>query len=435
MYEIEMTADELVSALLNLSKTESVCLLDSCGVGYLSSHLLIAGIDPVDVIELSNTTAHATLAALDERLIGALASFFTISYDLGRKLLNIDVSRVEKPEISEPDIFLAAFDVLIVHDYSTGTTRLAGNVDKFETVERTLESQISNSKFEISDRCDVRSNFTRTEYLAAVETIQELIRKGDTYQTNLTQQLRAELADELTPQAIFGRLRRDHPAPFSSFFKRPGSTVVSASPERFFRVDGRTISTSPIKGTRPRGETSDEDIALRNDLLSSEKDRAENRMIVDLLRNDTGRICEYGTVIVEKLCDLEEHPTFFHLVSTITGELRPDARIADILRAVFPCGSITGAPKISTMRIIDEIEPLNRGLSMGAIGYYAPEVFGLPATLDLSVAIRTMVIRGRVATFNVGGGITIDSDPDAEYAESLLKAQALVAAINGTILE
>jgi anthranilate/para-aminobenzoate synthase component I len=228
-------------------------------------------------------------------------------------------------------------------------------------------------------------------------------------------------------------LRRDHPAPFGAFIKRANSTVVSASPERFFTVDRttQTISTSPIKGTRPRGKTTAEDEALRNQLLTSEKDRAENVMIVDLLRNDIGRVCEFGSVEVEKLCDLEEHPTLFHLVSTINGKLRADVTFSDILKAVFPCGSITGAPKISTMRIIDGIEPSPRGLSMGAIGYYVPgETFGLPETIDLSVAIRTMVIRDRTATFNVGGGIVIDSDPEKEFDESLLKAKALLAAID-----
>ena len=153
-------------------------------------------------------------------------------------------------------------------------------------------------------------------------------------------------------------------------------------------------------------------------------------MIVDLLRNDLGRICEYGSINVEKLCEMEEHPTLFHLVSTISGDLRKGVKFSDILKAVFPCGSITGAPKINTMRIIDEIESEDRGLSMGAIGYHVPkEVFGMPETLDLSVAIRTMVIRDQTAIFNVGGGIVIDSDPDSEYQETLTKAMALLNAI------
>jgi anthranilate/para-aminobenzoate synthase component I len=157
-------------------------------------------------------------------------------------------------------------------------------------------------------------------------------------------------------------------------------------------------------------------------------------MIVDLLRNDLGRVCEFGGVVVEKVCDFEEHPTFFHLVSTISGELRPETLTGDILRALFPCGSITGAPKISTMRIIDEIETAPRGLSMGAIGYHIPATgFESAETLDLSVAIRTMVVRDNVARFNVGGGITIESDPESEWAETLTKAKALLSAINGRL--
>ena len=166
-------------------------------------------------------------------------------------------------------------------------------------------------------------------------------------------------------------------------------------------------------------------------------------MIVDLLRNDLGRICEFGSVTVEKLCDLETHPTLFHLVSTIKGDLSENTKFSHILKAVFPCGSITGAPKISTMRIIDELETADRGLSMGAIGYSIPDsrfhisnsetLDSRLSTLDLSVAIRTMVIRNREAVFNVGGGIVIDSVPEDEYAETLLKAKALLNAINGKL--
>jgi aminodeoxychorismate synthase component I len=283
------------------------------------------------------------------------------------------------------------------------------------------------------------SDFSRAEYISAIDEIQEHIRAGITYQTNLTQKLSADLPIEIRPEIIFQRLRSRHPAPFSAFLRRKDSTVISASPERFFSVskteDGkRTIRTSPIKGTRPRGTTHSADDVLRNELINSSKDRAENTMIVDLLRNDVGRICEFGSVRVERLCEVEEHPTYFNLVSTVAGELRSNVSISDILRAVFPCGSITGAPKISTMRIIDEIERSPRGLSMGAIGHYIPENFGIGEMLELSVAIRTMTIRGQQAEFNVGGGITIESDAAAEYDESLLKAKALLYAANGKLV-
>ncbi len=458
MKTIDLTADQLVNAALSLSTTGTVCILDSCGVGHLGSHLLIAGIDPVEESEISDEDPSLVLAELDKRLNNKLASIFTLSYDFGKKLIGLRDSLVARKVPPEPDVFIASFDTLIIHDYESGETRLTGNTDNFEAMEaklsasiRNFTSEISSFKSELSDsRKIVTSNFTKTEYLAAIESIKERIRCGDTYQSNLTQQLSAKLDDGLTPQMIFHRLRQQHPAPFSAFIKRSDSAVVSASPERFFRVDSSDagsarITTSPIKGTRPRGKTRSEDENLRDELLASPKDRAENTMIVDLLRNDLGRVCEYGSVRVEKLCDLEEHPTLFHLVSTVSGELPRDIKFSDILKALFPCGSITGAPKISTMRIIDEIETVDRGLSMGAIGYYVPSPksnvqgheptwdFG-PGTLDLSVAIRTMVIRNNVVTFNVGGGIVIDSEPEKEYDESLLKAKALLTAMSADLV-
>ncbi len=436
VYEIDISADKLVTAFLALAATETVCILDSCGVNNLGSHLLIAGVGPVSMDEVTGLGVRESLRFLDDAVAAKdTASVFTISYDLGSRLLNMTPNGPVTSDRCEPDIFIARFETLVIHDYDSGITSIRGDSGKFDVVRQKLFSD--RGEFEIgspSQKTIVRSNFTRAEYLSNVELIQERIRDGDTYQTNLTQQLSARLPDESTPEVIFRRLRQDHPAPFSAFIRRADSTVISASPERFFRVDhdSNTISTSPIKGTRPRGRDLVEDAALKKELLASSKDRAENTMIVDLLRNDLGRICEYGSISVEKLCELETHPTFFHLVSTISGKLRDCTSFSDILKAVFPCGSITGAPKISTMRIINEIETASRGLSMGAIGYYVPpDRFGLPEVTDLSVAIRTMVIRDKTATFNVGGGIVIDSDPDQEYEESLTKARALLAAIGG----
>ncbi|MBP7416598.1 MAG: aminodeoxychorismate synthase component I [Pyrinomonadaceae bacterium] len=436
MYEINITADELIASSLRISKTECVSLLDSGGVGHLGSHLLIAGIDPVETLEISHPDPAETLAKIDELTSSDLACIFSISYDFGQKLLGLKVRKKEFDDDSEPDLFITNFDVLIIHDYDTGKTFLTGNEEKFDVISANLLANLEYTSFDGPiHTVDVTSNFTSSSYIAAIENIKERIRSGDTYQTNLTQHLKANLPDDLSPQQIFWRLRRDHPAPFAAFLKRHDSTVVSASPERFFKIDkDSTISTSPIKGTRPRGATEDEDEALRQELLTSKKDLAENTMIVDLLRNDLGRVCEYGSVEVEKLCELEEHPTFFHLVSTINGKLREGVKLSGILRAVFPCGSITGAPKISTMRIIDEIETAPRGLSMGAIGYSIQNSkFEIPNCTDLSVAIRTAVIRDQIANFNVGGGIVIDSDPESEYDETLTKAKALLAAIGGKL--
>ncbi len=441
MREIEFSADKLVSALLNLSEQEPVCLLDSCGVSHLGSHLLIAGIKPLETFEITNDDSRRTLDFLERKFSETnLAFVFSISYDFGLKLENIKPRAKEFSAFVEPDVFLAVFDCLIVHDYDTGKTCLTGNEKKFDEIERSLrERKATNFEIDSIKTSDVSSNFTRENYVQTIEKIQERIRRGDTYQTNLTQQLRAALPENLTAQKIFWRLRKSHPAPFAAFLKRENDSVVSISPERFFRVQtpkskvqSPIISTSPIKGTRPRGETPEEDLRLKRELLSSEKDRAENTMIVDLLRNDIGRICKFGSVKVEKLCDLETHPTLYHLVSTLRGELRNNINFSDILKAVFPCGSITGAPKIRTMQVIDELETAPRGLSMGAIGYAIPNSnthdFQL-STFDLNVSIRTMVIKNDVAIFNVGGGIVIDSSPELEYEETLVKAEALLRAL------
>jgi aminodeoxychorismate synthase component I len=354
------------------------------------------------------------------------ASVFTLSYDFGKKLQGIgsDVGT------DEPDLFVSLFDSLIVHDYRSGVTSLNGNEKEFDNLVDRLSSVAPVDPENYLCSPTVASNFSRPRYVETIEEIKERIRRGDTYQTNLTQQLTARIPSGLATATIFDRIRKKHPAPFAAFIERPGSTVISASPERFFRVENGVIEASPIKGTRPRGHNEIEDRELRNELLSSEKDRAENTMIVDLLRNDLGRVSEYGSVEVTSLCELQTLPTVFHLVSTIQGRLRADVKPSDIIRSLFPSGSITGAPKISTMRIIDELESSPRGLSMGAIGVYIPaKGFDLPPVLDLSVAIRTMVIRNDHATFNVGGGITIESDAENEYEESWSKAAALLDAL------
>jgi para-aminobenzoate synthetase component I len=425
MREIDITADDLVGKLMGLNAVEFACVLDSCGVGHLGSHLLIAGVRPTEVLEITHASAEY-LEVIDAKLSGHLAAIFSLSYDFGKAR-----------KTNEPDAFLALFDVLVIHDYSTSQTYLVGNESKFEEIEVALtESEpVSIDEPVGGPESQAISNFTRAEYLSAVERIRECIRSGDTYQTNLTQQIRCRLPDSISPRAVFSRLRRDHPAPFAAYLRRGASEVISASPERFFRVRRNgMIDTSPIKGTRPRGNSPAEDRLLRNELEKSAKDRAENTMIVDLMRNDLGRVCQFGSVVVEKLCDVEEHPTLFHLVSTVSGKLNGEPPFSQLLDAIFPCGSITGAPKVRTMQIIDELEPSPRGLSMGAIGIYFPrdwnfDPINIDAVFDLSVAIRTMVVADGEAVFNVGGGVVIDSETEREYDESLLKAKALLNAV------
>ncbi|MGI8669535.1 MAG: anthranilate synthase component I family protein [Aridibacter sp.] len=445
--EINISADDLVRKLLKISETENICLLDSCGVNHLGSHFLIAGLKPLEVSEITNEDAETTLEIFDKKLSKNYASIFTISYDFGLKLENINLRKKEFSTFPEPDIFLASFDCLIIHDYDTGKTFLDGNPNKFAEIKNLIINSEDFTDSKSSAKSKIKSNFAKAEYIAKIEQIREHIREGETYQTNLTQQFRAELPKDLTSQQIFYNLRKNHPAPFASFIKRKNDYVVSISPERFFGVESgkwKTVSenrqnlpltthhlplikVSPIKGTRPRGKTLIEDLRFKNELLASKKDRAENTMIVDLLRNDIGKVCEFGSVKVEKLCDLEEHPSLFHLVSTVSGKLKKDTNYAEIIKSLFPCGSITGCPKIRTMQIIDELETVNRGLSMGAIGYSISN--SKLKTLNASVAIRTMVIRENEAVFNVGGGIVIDSVAEDEYQESLIKARAILEAI------
>jgi para-aminobenzoate synthetase component 1 len=258
--------------------------------------------------------------------------------------------------------------------------------------------------------------------MEAVNRVREYIAAGDVFQVNLSQRFETELT--VTPYELYRRLRQINPAPFAGFLNFDGVTIVSASPERFLRVDGDWVETRPIKGTRPRGKNSVEDAMLAQELLNSAKDRAENVMIVDLERNDLGRVCQYGTVKVTELAILETFPTVFHLTSTIIGKLRPDKNRIDLLKAAFPGGSISGAPKVRAMEIIDELEPTRRSVYTGAIGY-----LGFGRNLDLNRVIRTFIIKGNKAYFQVGGGIIYDSNAEAEYQETLDKAKALIQAL------
>ena len=421
MRRIKKNADELVADLLGIARNSRVCILDSCGVGHLGSHLLLAGVDPVSSVELSHPRDLDEFASLLQQ---GRPVVFTFAYELGLALNKIS----SRHHPVEPLISASAFDALVVHDYNTGETNLVGEEDAIDRLESRLKSG-SFSPTGAGHATGLTSNFTLDEYTSAILSIHERIRTGDTYQTNLTRKITVALPDELTPEQIFWRLRETHPSPFASFIKQNDNTVISASPERFFRIEHGSISTSPIKGTRPRGKDWETDAHFRDELIRSAKDRAENTMIVDLLRNDLGRVCDFGSVRVDRLCEIEEHPSLFHMVSTISGRLRFGTGITEVIRALFPCGSITGAPKISTMRVIDEMETSARGLSMGAIGIYVPPSLGLGEFIDTSVAIRTMTVRGQTAEFNVGGGIVIDSDPRSEYYETVVKSKALLTAL------
>ena len=267
-----------------------------------------------------------------------------------------------------------------------------------------------------------KSNFTREEYIKAVDRVREYIAAGDVFQVNLSQRLEADL--KIPPYELYKRLRMVNPAPFASYLNFQGLTIVSTSPERFLKVQGDLVETRPVKGTRPRGKDPVEDERLAQELTHSSKDRAENVMIVDLERNDLGRVCRYGTVKVTELAILETFPTVFHLTSTVVGRLRRGKSNINLLKATFPGGSITGAPKVRAMEIIDELEPTKRSVYTGSIGYLS-----FNADIDINIVIRTFLIKEGKAYFQVGGGIIYDSDSEAEYMETLDKAKALIQAL------
>ncbi|MCG3132306.1 MAG: Isochorismate synthase MenF [Phycisphaerae bacterium] len=270
----------------------------------------------------------------------------------------------------------------------------------------------------------VRSSLDRPAYDARVRRILDYIAAGDAYQVNLTR--RFESVTHLSADLLYLRLRACNPAPYSAFLPRSGYAILSASPELFLDVHDRRVVTRPIKGTRPRGRDPTEDAALRAELGTSEKDRAELNMIVDLLRNDLGRVCDYGSIRVTSAGDIETHPTVHHRVATVEGRLREDVDVGDLLAATMPGGSVTGVPKIRAMQIIDELEPCPRGVYCGAVGF-----LGLDGRASFNLAIRTMIHYGDNVHVHAGGGIVAESDAQAEYEETLAKAAGLLSALGG----
>ncbi|MEN8183713.1 MAG: aminodeoxychorismate synthase component I [Myxococcota bacterium] len=276
---------------------------------------------------------------------------------------------------------------------------------------------------ELAASLPVHRDFDEASYAKTVTRILEEIGAGNVYQACLTQRLTARFDGDAL--ALHRRLRRLNPAPFAACLELPGVSVVSSSPERFLRVsDDGSVESRPIKGTRPRGSIPDEDRALRRALSASEKDRAENLMIVDLMRNDLGRVCSVGSVHVPELMAIEPYATVFQMVSTIRGRLRPGCDALDAVRACFPPGSMTGAPKIAAMSLLAHLERCRRGVYSGALGYLDAR-----GGADLSVVIRAVLLEGGRAHVHVGGGIVADSVPEAEYRESMDKARAQLAAL------
>ncbi len=367
---------------------------------------------------------------------GAVGMF---AYDLGRQLE--DLPSFAFRDVDTPEMSVGFYDWVLAHDHHTGTSWLVttGLPDRAATYALARQTEIMGILAAWQSRNGARedtmtdfrlttplaSNVTHKQYLAMVQQAQAYIAAGDIYQVNLSQRFAAQWSG--SPWMLYERLRRESPVPFGAFLDIGDYWVVSASPERFLCVRDGAVETRPIKGTRPRGLTRAEDAALAEALRASEKDRAENLMIVDLLRNDLGKVCRLGSIRVPELWQVEGYSNVWQLVSTVTGALRPESDAVAALEAAFPGGSVTGCPKIRAMEIIEELEPVRRGIYCGAIGY-----LGFDGSMDTSIVIRTVVITRDRLYLQVGGAVVADSEPQAEYEETLTKAQAARRVLEGS---
>ena len=383
---------------------------------------------------------------------GGIAGY--VGYDWSAVLERLPRPRFD--DLAIPDVMLGLYDWVIAWDHRIGTAwlistglpevgsvrprrarermdmvrerlggradgRTGGRVDRRAGPTSPEAPSYPVPHVEGAEKIGLRSTFTRAGYLDAVRRVREYIRAGDIFQANLSQRFQSPWMD--APYELYRKLRLRNPAPFAAYLDFGDVAVLSASPERFLRLDEdrRHIETRPIKGTRPRGLGPMHDAALGRALAESAKDQAENVMIVDLLRNDLSRVCRPGTVRVPELFALEHHPTVHHLVSTVVGEIEAGVSAFDLIRAAFPGGSITGAPKVRAMEIIAELEPTQRAVYCGSIGYVS-----ITGAMDTSIVIRTYLALNGHVYFQAGGGIVADSDPELEYGETLDKARGLI---------
>jgi len=349
---------------------------------------------------------------------GAIGYF---SYDLARRLEKLPVIAEDAEHIAEMAVGIYEWAVIVDHErqksalvgHAVDEQKWQALIGQFST----LSTERHGRPFKVVS--DIQANMDKDAYAKAFYRIKHYLKEGDCYQVNLTQRFAADCEGDTWTAYL--ALRELNAAPFSGYLNLPEGQILSSSPERFLKVTNGIVETKPIKGTRPRKQDAVEDQEQIRQLKNSKKDRAENVMIVDLLRNDLGKTCKKGSVKVPVLFDVESYATVHHLVSTVTGELADDQHALDLLRSCFPGGSITGAPKIRAMEIIEELEPHRRGVYCGAIGY-----LGFDGNMDTNIAIRTLVRSDHTIRFWAGGGIVNDSVMEDEYQECFDKAAAII---------
>lgn len=420
--------------------TKSNCAILDSSLQDKNGRFSIIGINPYYILKEENGIVYGNDIPLKRSFEVELSEFLKIhaekndthlplvsgaigylSYDYGCKFEHIPISH--RKEVFMPDAMLCFYDNFIMIDlhqreiYITAKGILTDSTKSIDAIEKQINSIHEEIILTKSFFGEISFNFTRDEYKKSVKAIIDHIIEGDIYIANLTQQMKVR--SDLPPYHLFRMIREKNPSPFGGYLHYDTFDVISASPERFISLKDGDIETKPIKGTRKRGKTPKEDAFYRRELESSEKDHSELLMIIDLERNDLNRICEAGSVKVVDLFRIETFATVFHLVSTIIGKVRKESSYYDLLSSVFPGGSITGAPKIEAMKIIDQLEHSARGLYTGSMGYIS-----LDGNCDFNIVIRTAIWQKDTYHIGIGGGITCESDPDAEYEETLEKAKA-----------
>jgi para-aminobenzoate synthetase component 1 len=446
-YKLKLDSLEVFEAIKN---QENIFFLDSSlNSNYALGRYSYLGINPFYILETKNQDPFIKLRELLEKYKISLpksAPFFIggalgyLAYDLGF-LLEKKLNRKSLDDLGIPDCFLGFYNTVVVIDhlkkllyistlgFPEKNTHLGKSLceSNFKKIYKLLSRGLSGGNGDKHNTKEgppeLKSNLSQKDYILAIKKAKQYIKAGDIYQVNLSQRFQAETG--LSGYQIYKKLRKLSPSYFSAYLDCQDYQIISSSPERFLRLEGNIATTRPMKGTRPRFKNRIKNAKFKKELLDSEKDKAELIMIVDLERNDLGKVCYYDSIKVGALRELEEYNTVFQTTATISGILHKDKDRIDLLRACFPGGSITGCPKIRAMEIIDELEPHSRSIYTGCLGYLS-----FSGGIDFNILIRSILKIKHELYFGVGGGIVADSGPQKEYEETLVKARGIMQAIN-----
>jgi para-aminobenzoate synthetase component I len=445
----EIRYQDPVRYFLSLPQHDGVVFFDSAKQhGALSRYSYIA-LNPFDslICPHTDTATDLVFSQIEQKLaqftckpLPGLPPFQAgaagfLSYDCARDIERLPQRAQADP--AYPVLCLGFYNIILSFDHQCKKAWLVVSGDNAPSRMKQLLAQLSDQKHTqtphiitdplIPDSA-IQSDMSANDYQRAVSRVIQYIKQGDIFEANLSQRFQATLPSSVSPIELYKRLRHLNPAPFSGYAQFDNTCIISSSPERFLQLNKGAVETRPIKGTIKRATNPIEDQQLAQQLLDSEKDRAENIMIVDLMRNDLSRVCEPDSVIVPQLCGLESYETVHHLVSVVQGTLKKECHVIDLLRASFPGGSITGAPKVRAMEIIETLEPTRRGPYCGSLLH-----IGFDGCMDSSILIRSYVIHNKHISFQGGGAVVLDSDPTSEYLETLTKVATLRAALSGKL--